>query len=40
MYNTGEIIGMVLAGVFALAAVGGVAWAFIELFIWYLNNRK
>jgi hypothetical protein len=40
MYNTGEIIGIVLAGLFGLAAVAGVAWAFIELFMWYLKNRK
>ena len=40
MYNTGEIIGIVLAGLFGLAAVAGVVWAFIELFFWYIKNRK
>ena len=40
MYNTGEIIGIVLAGLFGLAAVAGVVWAFIELFFWYMKNRK
>ena len=40
MYTTGEIIGMVLAGLFALAAVLGVAWAFVEFFIWMIKNRR
>ena len=40
MTTTGDIIGMVIAGLFGLAAVAGVVWAVIELFFWYMKNRK